>query len=553
MSKLTINSITIVDYENQLANKFEFGPDSNLITSEDNGVGKSSLLKSIYYSLGASIKSFPKGWDYKKYIFQLDCGVDGNNVVIQRFNKVFTVRENDTVKSFANEKTFSAWFQGMMGMALELQTSNSEKRSLAYMNAVLTPFYIDQDRSWTSFYKDAIEGVGMYVGQPKTIFEYYFGLSSEQLLRLEEQKKLATIYKNEVESQIRQVSNVYDSYSTDKNTDGISPEEFEELQTELMAYIQITNELRGKISKISSSITTSKTKLDGYRHDLDELNKLLSMTGKRFRDIEYECTYCHSILTREQSLTRLELADNDFEIRQRKSEIEQLISDEEKKLSKSIEEIESFRTDFEEKNNRISRLKNATKIEDYVSQKVLSELQQLISKYELERAENEKQSKELAKQIRSEKKRLKEKQEDLEKSFEVLKNNLSIKIGDTSLVDRKFLDFKKVQETGTALNKSLLSLYLIYSNLLSQESKILFPIAIDSFIKNEISDKNEKKMFLAVQDDFVSLDNQTFFSVIKKNMDHFAERRSRVTLLTKPLLKQEIFEELQSELIKEGE
>ena len=530
MSKLTINSITIVDYENQLANKFEFGPDSNLITSEDNGVGKSSLLKSIYYSLGASIKSFPKGWDYKKYIFQLDCGVDGNNVVIQRFNKVFTVRENDTVKSFANEKTFSAWFQGMMGMALELQTSNSEKRSLAYMNAVLTPFYIDQDRSWTSFYKDAIEGVGMYVGQPKTIFEYYFGLSSEQLLRLEEQKKLATIYKNEVESQIRQVSNVYDSYSTDKNTDGISPEEFEELQTELMAYIQITNELRGKISKISSSITTSKTKLDGYRHDLDELNKLLSMTGKRFRDIEYECTYCHSILTREQSLTRLELADNDFEIRQRKSEIEQLISDEEKKLSKSIEEIESFRTDFEEKNNRISRLKNATKIEDYVSQKVLSELQQLISKYELERAENEKQSKELAKQIRSEKKRLKEKQEDLEKSFEVLKNNLSIKIGDTSLVDRKFLDFKKVQETGTALNKSLLSLYLIYSNLLSQESKILFPIAIDSFIKNEISDKNEKKMFLAVQDDFVSLDNQTFFSVIKKNMDHFAERRSRVTL-----------------------
>lgn len=553
MSKLTINSITIVDYENQLANKFEFGPDSNLITSEDNGVGKSSLLKSIYYSLGASIKSFPKGWDYKKYIFQLDCGVDGNNAVIQRFNKVFTVRENDTVKSFANEKTFSAWFQGMMGMALELQTSNSEKRSLAYMNAVLTPFYIDQDRSWTSFYKDAIEGVGMYVGQPKTIFEYYFGLSSEQLLRLEEQKKLATIYKNEVESQIRQVSNVYDSYSTDKNTDGIGPEEFEELQTELMAYIQITNELRGKISKISSSITTSKTKLDGYRHDLDELNKLLSMTGKRFRDIEYECTYCHSILTREQSLTRIELADNDFEIRQRKSEIEQLISDEEKKLSKSIEEIESFRTDFEEKNNRISRLKNATKIEDYVSQKVLSELQQLISKYELERAENEKQSKELAKQIRSEKKRLKEKQEDLEKSFEVLKNNLSIKIGDTSLVDRKFLDFKKVQETGTALNKSLLSLYLIYSNLLSQESKILFPIAIDSFIKNEISDKNEKKMFLAVQDDFVSLDNQTFFSVIKKNMDHFAERRSRVTLLTKPLLKQEMFEELQSELIKEGE
>lgn len=544
MSKLTINSITIVDYQNQRANKFEFSPGSNLVISEDNGVGKSSLLKSIYYTLGASIKSFSKGWKYKEYIFQLDCTIDEKNVIIQRFNQVFTVKVKESVKSFANEKLFSAWFQKIMGMEMRLQTIHSNKRSLAYMNAVLVPFYIDQDRSWSNFYKDAIDGVGMYVGQPKTIFEYYFGLSSEQLHKFEEHKKLAASEKNDAESQIRQLSMVYDSYSNDKETTSISPENLKELRTEIKAYIQITNELRKKISSISNAIISSKTKLDGYRRDLDELKKMLTMNGKRFREIEYECTYCHSILTREQSLTRLELADNDFEILQQKSKVEQLISDEEKKLLKLLKNINSFQSDFEEKNNRISRLKDATKIEDYVSQKVMSELHQLIDKYELVKSENEKKVKELSTQIREEKKQLKEKQKDLEKSFEVLKSNLSIKIGSSSLVDRTFLDFKKVQETGVALNKSLLSLYLIYSNLLCNNSKILFPITIDSFIKNETSDKNSKNMFSAVQDNFVSLKNQTFFSVIKKNMDYFTEHKSSITLLTKPLLRKERFDEL---------
>ncbi len=49
MNKLTIISLSILDNKEKKANKFEFSEKSNLIISERNGEGKSSLIKSIQY------------------------------------------------------------------------------------------------------------------------------------------------------------------------------------------------------------------------------------------------------------------------------------------------------------------------------------------------------------------------------------------------------------------------------------------------------------------------------------------------------------------------
>lgn len=44
MSKMTIKSLLIADYENEKANKFVFSDSANLIVSSTNGEGKSSLV-----------------------------------------------------------------------------------------------------------------------------------------------------------------------------------------------------------------------------------------------------------------------------------------------------------------------------------------------------------------------------------------------------------------------------------------------------------------------------------------------------------------------------
>lgn len=549
MNKLVINSITIVDYQNEVANKFNFSSKSNFITSIDNGVGKSSLIKSIYYTLGAKIKSFPSGWNFKEYTFQLDCNVNERNIIIKRLDNVFITKSEDIIQSFYDEKSFSKWFQDILGMNMLLQTKKSGKFSLAYMNAVLVPFYIDQDNSWSSFYRDAIENVDMYNGQPKTIFEYYLGLSNEKMYSLEEKKKNITLKKNEALGQVKQITNVYDSYSSEKKTEGVDYQNFEKERAELEEYIRITNELSVKMSKILKKIAESRTRINIHESDLSEVKKLLSLTRKRFKDIEYRCTYCHSILTKEQSLARLELADNEFELKNRILKLNKNISEETKKLEKYKENFKLLKINFDERNDKINKLKMITNIEDYVSQNVLAELRNLISKYNFVANDKEMKLNQLKKEISIEKNNLKKRRELLNKNFEKFKREISDMMGEISLNDRKILNFSKVKETGTALNKSLLTLYLIYSNLVCDNSDILIPIAIDSFIKNEISDSNERRMFEAVRNYFISLDTQTFFSIIQKNMSYFDDSEINTILLTKPLLNNKKFQEIKSSLI----
>lgn len=547
--KLVIKHIMIIDPEHEVANKFKFGKLSNIFLSDDNEVGKSSLLKSIYYTLGGNVKSFTAGWDFQNYIFQIECDIDGQSVIIQRFNKVFLTKSAGDIYSFANEKDFSIWVQDKMGMNLKLQTKSSDKYHTARMNAVLAPFYIDQDQSWASFYRDSFENLTMYKDQPKAIFEYYLKLSSNQLIALGEQLKALSNEKNEVDGQLRQVEGVRKSYSSEAETDVMSPKEFDELRTELNEYVAITDDLQTKISSYSNQISKIKMKLDNHRHDYAEIHKLLLATNARFRDIEYECTYCHSRLTREQSLTRLELGDNDFEIRQREIEAKQDIEVDQANLDSLLSTLTSLRSDFDEKNRRVSSLRNASNIDKYVDHQVITKLGQLAGKYQVKSSQLEASIGEIKKDQREERATLKAARESNELNYEQIKSDIAIELGVPSVSNKPFLNFQKVKDAGTALNKILLCLYLTYFEIMVSRSNTTFPMAMDSFVKNEITDSNEDKMFMAVQKHFMSLNNQTFFSLIKRNQSKLDLTNSRVTIIKRPILIDSAYKQLVSELI----
>ncbi|MTV82136.1 hypothetical protein [Secundilactobacillus folii] len=87
--KLVIKHIVIINSEHVLANKFEFGELSNIFLSDDNEVDKSSLLKSICFTLGGDDRPFTSGWDYQHHVFQIERDIHGQSLTIQRFNKVF--------------------------------------------------------------------------------------------------------------------------------------------------------------------------------------------------------------------------------------------------------------------------------------------------------------------------------------------------------------------------------------------------------------------------------------------------------------------------------
>ena len=548
---MTIKSLLIADYENEKANKFVFSDSANLIVSSTNGEGKSSLVKSIYYSLGANLKSFPKGWNADNFIFQLEVFIDGNEFLIKRHNKVISVLDNNEVKLFENFAEYYLWFQEKLKMRLELVNKSSDKASLASVEALFSPMYIDQDKAWDGkLFKDSFESLGRYKSNdfPKNVFDYYLGISDSQIVDKESKKNEYLRQLELVNGRINQVQSVYKTYRTKNKITETVPKDFKDLQKELVFYITETDKFSIKITDKTGELSKEKIKLDILNQDLEELKKLSSKIKERFSEIRHECVYCHSILTRQQSLTRLELEDNELAIKSRIDSISQQIMKSKRIVQEKEEAIKHLQEQFNQYHERLTELKQLSDIDEYVNQNVLSELKKLEIQETSEKSNLDKLIGDITKEIRMLKKELNQRAKTIEGDYEALKNELSILIGSTGITDKKFRNFDKLKGSGTNLNKDLLVIFLVYMNLIDSKSITSLPFAIDSFVKNETDEKVLKKMFDAINSKFLSLKSQTFFSIIRDNLKYVDSKVNQVNIES-PLLKREYYSDLSKEII----
>lgn len=551
MSRMTIKSLLIADYENEKANKFVFSDSANLIVSSTNGEGKSSLVKSIYYSLGANLKSFPKGWNADNFIFQLEVFIDGNEFLIKRHNKVISVLDNNEVKLFENFAEYYLWFQEKLKMRLELVNKSSDKASLASVEALFSPMYIDQDKAWDGkLFKDSFESLGRYKSNdfPKNVFDYYLGISDSQIVDKESKKNEYLRQLELVNGRINQVQSVYKTYRTKNKITETVPKDFKDLQKELDFYITETDKFSIKITDKTGELSKEKINLDILNQDLEELKKLSSKIKERFSEIRHECVYCHSILTRQQSLTRLELEDNELAIKSRIDSISQQIMKSKRIVQEKEEAIKQLQEQFNQYHERLTELKQLSDIDEYVNQNVLSELKKLEIQETSEKSNLDKLIGDITKEIRMLKKELNQRAKTIEGDYEALKNELSILIGSTGITDKKFRNFDKLKGSGTNLNKDLLVIFLVYMNLIDSKSITSLPFAIDSFVKNETDEKVLKKMFDAINSKFLSLKSQTFFSIIRDNLKYVDSKVNQVNIES-PLLKSEYYSDLSKEII----
>lgn len=81
----------------------------NIISSDDNNVGKTIVMQSIMYAMGA-MPSFPKSFHYSDYIYIVDLEVDGRPVTIMRSRNTFAVQDGETVLSLENAQALQRYW-----------------------------------------------------------------------------------------------------------------------------------------------------------------------------------------------------------------------------------------------------------------------------------------------------------------------------------------------------------------------------------------------------------------------------------------------------------
>ncbi len=551
MVNFIIKSLVIIDYESQKANKFNFGDHTNLIISATNTTGKSSILKSLYYALGVSLKSIPDKWDIDNYIFQIIVKIDEVEYTIERHNKIMSVKDNGEVIIFKDFKEYSTWLQNVLKMNLTLVNSRNDNFSHAYASAIFAPIYIDQDSSWDGvLYKNTFNDLGQYKSPnfQKDVVAYYLGLADTELKEYQQKKTEIKQQLNYKKISIDEITNVYNGYKEKFDVSENVTSNVSDLENQVNEFINETNKLSMAISKSLKKISKYTEELDIEKQDEAELTKIITAINERLEKIDYECSYCHSKLTREQSLTRLELNDDLSEIYVKESEIKQKILILEDNVGKERSYLQSLNQKFVTYKERISEINEILTIKDYVNQKVLKELGDLRRQEDNQYSMLKRTDDDLSKSIRMIQAELRKTRSALSTEFEILKNNITKDVRTTGITNREFGDFSKVSGSGTEHNKSLLSLYLIYFQLISKNSAYKFPMTIDSFTKNELDEISEENMYKAIREYFLTIPNQTFFAIIKDNLKYIDCPDANVIEVEKPILLSEKYKELSEKL-----
>ncbi|RSK44986.1 hypothetical protein [Bacillus canaveralius] len=552
---MIIEKLIILDYENEVANEFHFSNNTNVITSDGTTIGKSSLIKSLYYALGYDIKQFPNGWNYKTMRFRLNVLIKGSPYYIIRNNSLFYVSDSEEV---LNLKEFSEWIQGKLSieMKLKLKSSSTKELSSVYSTEILSPFYLDQDKSWNGYiFKNTSDALGRYSNIPGDILEYTLGISNQEILEKENEKSKNQKQINQIISKIEVLNSLQTEYSEKIEMIDSSPYEFDKLRETFDITLNQLSRISNEISSKKKKIFARKAEQDINSQDNIELEKIKAVNNKNYIEVEFECIHCHSKLTLEQSLTRLKLKNNLLEIQNMldlNKKQNEILQQEIEVLQDEILDLDSNYSMITRKKKEIQEILTLQEFIDLESKRLANE--EFLKTIDNLSGEKEKlldYGKALAKKINALKKDQKNRKSEIDKRFYEIINDINLRIGSTILSEVEFFDFKEVKGSGMDNNKTLLALYLTYMRLIAEFGIYTIPLGIDSFVKNEVDKKTIKTTFKEVEKYFLTIPSQTFFATISENLQYLSKLdKYNVIKLTKPLLHKSNYDYLLSQVSK---
>lgn len=154
MKEVYFQSILIADLQKNTARLQNFSKGLNVVTSTDNHVGKSSLLKSLYYALGADV-DYDSVWGRNTKIYIATLSVDGELYRIVRLMRRFAVFHNEKLLLITDSvtKELTPLLGKIFDFTVYLPNKETGKVEMAPPAFTFMPYYIDQDKGWDRLYE----------------------------------------------------------------------------------------------------------------------------------------------------------------------------------------------------------------------------------------------------------------------------------------------------------------------------------------------------------------------------------------------------------------
>ena len=297
MSSMFFKSILVADIQNHTARFVPFEKGFNVITSKENHVGKSSIIKSLYYTLGAEVH-FDTRWDKNTKLTVATIDVDSIEYQLVRFNRKFAIFQGADLILLSDSVTsqLAPKLADIFHFSVYLAEKNGNKRVVQAPPAfTFMPYYIDQDKGWNELY-GSFERMDQFSKSERAKSLYFhLGLYTKERIELQAQKDRLKDELQVLQEQGRRFTITIESLTDELNS--IFPaDSAEELEQYLVIPRQKIEKLVQEIGRVRNNIQEYHTALQQHEKQLDIIKQfqqihLFDETEKRTGFVCPQCGY----------------------------------------------------------------------------------------------------------------------------------------------------------------------------------------------------------------------------------------------------------------------
>ena len=392
MRKLVLKELHLCSFSEKKAKKICFHEGKNLVLG-NNRTGKSSIIKTIFWTLGADVKQHPK-WKSLNVYSLLKFSFNDVNYGLLRHGNFF--------KLFDSKEKLLGSFEGVTnGVGLELAKifdfnltlTNRFGQSTTPPPAYLfVPYYIDQDLSWNAKLS-GFNGLGQFTNWKKDVIEYHMGIRPDDYYKFKSMSAAANVELKEIERELSILKNIEKRHEKQMQLSefNINFDEFKEQIAKLLLELEPLKLQQGKYKESLKTLYSEKHRVQKNIRAAKETNIALS------KDLEFcedsgeniSCPTCGSEYENsfeERMALAQDLGDVAgflLELQQELNSVESKIreiEDRNRLTSKDIQVIEESLSDKKEKITLFDLIRSAGARE---STKVLGEEKDSIGKKKL--------------------------------------------------------------------------------------------------------------------------------------------------------------------------
>ncbi len=336
---LIVSSITIVDLTNKEAKRISFSPQKNLLTSVQNHLGKSIVMKSIYYTLGAEVY-FSNTIKKTNLLTYMDFELDKQKYRICRFKYDFTLYSNGVfVSHFSSVADFEEKLCDMFDLEINLVGKDESGTIVKCPPAFyFLPYYIDQENGWsTNSY--SFNNITMFdLPQRKNSYFFHLGVFDKNYVEISKRKKANDRLKGKLEKDNEKYITVIETLRNGLDDMELSFD-IQTLERNISTRQQEITILLDNIAKVRKDLVETEDQLVQLEQEKAILSKLIK-SKKPLTSIDeneiLECPRCgmhfeRSVSNKLEKLYLLESINDDYAN----------ISTEQKKLKRRIEKLHS--------------------------------------------------------------------------------------------------------------------------------------------------------------------------------------------------------------------